>query len=105
MYTRAPATTEAGDVPDRARLYPGITEPFLVTLRRLEGGDLKFIWWYVAEIDRDAVDGAVGRAEEGFDAEFWGFEEALERLTFEDDREVLKRALSLVELSPGFSGF
>ncbi|KAL2218115.1 hypothetical protein M432DRAFT_640223 [Thermoascus aurantiacus ATCC 26904] len=37
--------------------------------------------------------------EADFRAEFFSYDEALEKLTFRDDREVLKRAIMLVESS------
>lgn len=88
---------------DQARRYPGVTEPFMLTVREMGGGGVKLIWWFVAVIDGE-TDGngssvPVGAGESGFRAEFFTFEEAVGKLSFRNDREVLERAIALVQNS------
>ncbi|KOS20768.1 hypothetical protein ESCO_004370 [Escovopsis weberi] len=50
MPTRAPSAAEAGDVPDKARTYPDLTEPFMLSTWEVGGkSQVKLIWWYIAE--------------------------------------------------------
>lgn len=97
MSTRAPQTTEADDVSDQAR--SDLSEPFMLTIRELnEKSDAKIIWWYIAAVDED-LSGSTSSADCDFRAEFFTYDEALQKLTFQDDRNVLARAITLVENS------
>ena len=97
METRAPAANEDADIEDKARVYEGITEPFMVSVRELGNGSVKFIWWFVAIVvlQPDEEPDSLG-AESGFSSRFLRFDEALERLTFETDREVVRRAILIL---------
>ncbi|KAL2820451.1 NUDIX hydrolase domain-like protein [Aspergillus granulosus] len=98
MYTRAPPLDEQGHMPDKPRSYPDLTEPFMVTMRQLGGdgtNDVKIIWWYLAALDEGVIAEAAG--EEEFTPQFFPLEEAVEKLSFQNDRAVLQRAISLVE--------
>ncbi|KAI9933907.1 hypothetical protein ASPWEDRAFT_35880 [Aspergillus wentii DTO 134E9] len=98
MHTRAPPLDERGHVPDEPREYADLTEPFMVTMRELGGDGVKIIWWYVAALDEGVVPESGGSGgEEEFTAEFFPLEEAVERLSFRNDRDVLQRAISLVD--------
>ncbi|KAK8074341.1 NUDIX domain-containing protein [Apiospora phragmitis] len=118
MPTRAPSVLEAADVKDFARTYPGLTEPFMLEVRDLgqgEGEGVKLVWWFVAEVLRPgSVGGGAGDGDgDGDEEEFLGHGEpevhfepaffdcdaALKKLTFQKDREVLRRAMDLVESS------
>lgn len=99
MATRAPGMAEAQDVSDRARVYADVEEPFMLTIRDNSSGgeklNAKLIWWFISAVDeRQEVDRPV--AEGGFRAEFFAWEDALRKLTFQNDRNVLERAISLV---------
>ncbi|KAK8068626.1 NUDIX domain [Apiospora saccharicola] len=111
MPTRAPSVLEAADVEDFARTYRDLTEPFMLEVRDLgqgEGKGVKLVWWFVAEVLRpgDSVSGGEdgdeyepGVPEVHFAPEFFDCEVALNRLTFQKDRDVLRRAMELVESS------
>ncbi|KAK8070382.1 NUDIX domain-containing protein [Apiospora hydei] len=121
MPTRAPSVLEAADVKDFARTYPDLTEPFMLEVRDLgqgEGEGVKLVWWFVAEVlrpgmgrvngngdgdgDGDGGDGEdyePGEPEVHFAPAFFECEVALKKLTFQKDREVLRRAMDLVETS------
>lgn len=107
MDTRAPGIHEANNVSDQARRYPDLTEPFMLTVREMGGGGgggVKLIWWFVAVVEEVFGDGSgssdnvpAGAGESDFRAEFFTFEEALRRLSFRNDRDVLERAIALVQ--------
>ncbi|KAE8150848.1 hypothetical protein BDV25DRAFT_153683 [Aspergillus avenaceus] len=97
LLTRAPEATESDDIPDQARSYPNISDHFMLTIRELDDNSgVKLIWWYIAVFDKrpgDKTPSAVGE----FTAECFAYDEALQKLTFQDDRNVLSRAIALVE--------
>lgn len=93
LVTRAPSELEAANVGDAPRIYDGLTEPFMLDVRNL-GKDkgVKLVWWFIAEPDGTLVDG-----EAQFKATFVKCDRAIERLTFQKDRDVLRRAIELME--------
>jgi len=95
LATRAPSETEVADIVDKARVYDDVTEPFMLDVRDLgkEMG-VKLVWWFIADVDR-TVD--VGEGEAQFKATFVKTDCAVERLTFQKDREVMKRAIEVME--------
>ncbi|KAK1980830.1 NUDIX domain-containing protein [Colletotrichum cereale] len=98
MVTRAPGPDEDTDAPDAATARRAITEPFMLTTRSLDGGaGMKLIWWYVAAVEagNGTKEGTEG-GEAQFEASFFGCDEAVEMLTFESDRKVLRRAIDQV---------
>ncbi|KAK1994827.1 NUDIX domain-containing protein [Colletotrichum falcatum] len=99
MATRAPGPGDDADAPDAATARQAITEPFMLTTRSLDGGaGVKLIWWYVAAVDGDTgTKEGTGGGETKFEARFFSCGEAVEKLTFESDREVLRRAIDLVK--------
>ncbi|KAK8023532.1 NUDIX domain [Apiospora rasikravindrae] len=106
MPTRAPSVLEAADVKDFARTYPDLTEPFMLEVRDLgqgEGEGVKLVWWFVAEVLRPGMGGREdyepGVPEIHFAPAFFDCEAALKKLTFQKDREVLRRAMDLVDSS------
>ena len=72
----------------------GICEPFMVDHRTLRNGKMKMIWWYVAAVDEEAE---VGAGEAGFESHLFEFEEVLDRLTFQSDRELVAKAVEIFE--------
>ncbi|KAJ0322486.1 hypothetical protein COL5a_008716 [Colletotrichum fioriniae] len=93
MATRATAPDDDANVPDQAAARRGITEPFMVTMRDVDGGSgVKLIWWYVATL-KEGEGSEVGGGEAQFSASFFSLDEAVQRLTFEDDRNVLRKAI------------
>ncbi|KAF4442555.1 NUDIX domain [Fusarium acutatum] len=82
------------DVPDDARIFKGVCEPISVQMRRIGQGEMKVIWWYVAAVDENKT---VENCEDEFEVEWYGYEEALEKLTFQNDRELVARAIELIQ--------
>lgn len=94
MLTRATSARAPVGVEDKARRQIQLTDHFMVTLRRRADKDLKLIYWFVAEVVARRSDG-----EKQFMPEFFGFYNALARLTYQDDRQCLRDAILLVERS------
>jgi 8-oxo-dGTP pyrophosphatase MutT (NUDIX family) len=95
MPTRATTVHDPPDVSDESRVHDGLTEPFMFTLRDLPSGKgVKIIWWFIAvfDVERDR-----GPGEETFRSEFFDCEEAIGKLWFETDREVVRKAVKIVE--------
>ena len=96
MATRATGPEDDAEVKDEAKVREGLMEPFMFTIRELGvGKGVKIIWWYVAVVDDE--DGERGPGEEGLRPEFLDCGEAVDKLWFETDREVLRRAMEIVE--------
>ena len=96
MSTRATAADDPADVPDEPRVHDELTEPFMCTVRELPNRTgVKIIWWFVAILD-DA-NGGSGPGEEKFRPEFFECEEAVGKLWFKLDREILRKAIEIVE--------
>lgn len=102
MQSRAPSAAEdaaAGPgafVPDVARKHEKVEgEPFMVTYRQLGGAKgVKIIWWFVMEVDGTGIpDG--GEAQ--FTVDWVGYHEACGKLTYQLDRDVMQRAIDIVE--------
>ncbi|KAI8948071.1 NUDIX domain-containing protein [Xylaria longipes] len=96
LPTRAPSAAEPHDVKDVPRVYDGVVEPFMLDVRDLGKKGVKLVWWFVAELDQYGP-GGKGQGEDQFRADWLDVRDALQRLTFQRDREVLLRAVELVE--------
>lgn len=94
MKTRAPEPEGDSDCPDVVREYEGAMELFMVTLRQIGERGMKFIWWYIAAVDEGKV---AGVPEERYDVVLLPYKEALEKLTFKTDREIVEKAIQIVE--------
>jgi len=98
MPTRAPAIDEPNDVVDKARVYPDLVEPFMFTLRQLPGVEgVKLIFWFIAAVDED--DPFTSKGEETYKTGCFDYAEAIEKLTYRNDRDLLERAIELAEQS------
>lgn len=103
--SRVPPKVETGNTPDEARTYERVEgEAFMLMVRELpsrEGRkEVKLIWWFIGEVDEELgggqrLEGVQG--EDMFELGWFGYEAALEKLTFQDDREVVRRAIEIVE--------
>ena len=93
MATRAPPIVEDVNVPDEPRIYQGAEEPFYLTSRQVGAKNLKLIWWFIAAINEREEEKA---CEDGYHRVLVGYEEALEKLTFQDDRDIVQEAIRIV---------
>ena len=96
MSTRAPPAVEIEQLRDEARFYTHICEPFTLQLRRLGEGEVKLIWWYIAAVNEDKPFQKDLQEKERFDVQFFNFTKVLEKLTFQADRDLVKKAIDLV---------
>jgi hypothetical protein len=90
---------------DEVRVYEDAVEPFMAVMMDLTGhGDgglegeqqVKIIWYFVARVD-EGQEVAVVDDSEVRRVEAFGYEEAVGKCALETDREVLRRAIELVE--------
>jgi 8-oxo-dGTP pyrophosphatase MutT (NUDIX family) len=98
MPTRCPPMSEEENVvADQVRVYPQITEPFFLTIRKTEGNkNVKIIFWYIATIDDEApLSQPHGEVE--FEPAFFSFDQGLEKISFQEDREILQKAIAILE--------
>lgn len=95
MTTRNPPAVETEQhCPDEPRVHENACEPFMLTYRQLgENEGVKLIWWYVAAVEEKA---ATVEGDEQFEAAWFSFGDALEHLTFEPDRDVLREAIKIL---------
>ena len=98
MSTWSPSPSDPADAVPGIKTHDGLREPFAVTVRQLDQGIAKFIWWYVAVIDEDVPNKP---CEPDFDVELVAFDQAVERLSFENDREIMRKALHIVAETSG----
>ncbi|KAI1493379.1 NUDIX domain-containing protein [Biscogniauxia mediterranea] len=94
MATRAPHAVEPPDAPSEAREYDLLAEPFMIDMRDLIGhpsGGIKLVWWFVARLRY-----VVEPDEDQFKVHFVKCAEAVARLTFQNDRNVLAKALEVL---------
>lgn len=92
-----PAVEVPGEfTPDEVRRFEEAVEPFMMSVREVGEDQRKLIWWFVGEVVEEA-DGKVKveGGEKEFEVGFFGFEEAVEKLTFETDRIVLRKAIEI----------
>ncbi|KAH7414109.1 hypothetical protein DE146DRAFT_627181 [Phaeosphaeria sp. MPI-PUGE-AT-0046c] len=96
MSVRATAVDDEPDVDDEARKHENLVEPFMCTLRDLpNNAGAKLIWWYIAVVSD--INGERGPGENAYTADFFGCDEAVTKLHFESDREVLRLAIEIVD--------
>ena len=95
MFTRAPPAIEEEQLGDEARFYTSICEPFTLQIRRLGSNNVKLIWWYIAAINEDESFES-GQHEDKFSVKFYNFTDVIENLTFQGDRDMVKKAIDIV---------
>jgi 8-oxo-dGTP pyrophosphatase MutT (NUDIX family) len=97
MPTRATPPDAPADFPDRRRIYENLTEAFSYTVIEMSRPKrTKFIYWYIAVLDeQEGADKLPG--EERYKPEFLDCRKALETLTYETDRRVLAKAMTVVD--------
>lgn len=98
MHTRAPPAVGTEWVDDRVRLHTGVCEPFTLQIRRLGEGRVKLIWWFAAAVDEETppMDRAA-QEKDRYAVEFYSYTEVLDKLTFQMDRDMVKKAIELVK--------
>jgi len=97
IVTRNPPAVETESLPDEPRLHVSACEPFALQVRHLAEGDVKLIWWYIAAVNEDEAFKSELQERDKFAVEFYGYAEVVQRLTFQKDREMVQRAIDIVE--------
>ena len=79
------------------QVVDGLAEPIGVTIRDLGKSDIKVIFWYVAKV-KDGVEKVYGTQmeSESYESIFVDAKVAAEKLTFENDRDIIRQAVALV---------
>lgn len=96
MATRAPGPGLDVNAKDKARVYDDLEEPFMYTLRQLPPGEgVKMIFWFIAAVDE--TDPVVNAGEATYKVAAFGYEEGMSKLTYENDRQIVARAIEIVE--------
>jgi 8-oxo-dGTP pyrophosphatase MutT (NUDIX family) len=95
MSVRAPPAVEIESYyPDEPRYFETVAEPFVLTLRQIGERNQKIIWWYIASIEERSP-GEVN-PDENVEASFFSYSAAVDKLTYELDREIVRKAIDLV---------
>ncbi|KAI1011584.1 hypothetical protein LB504_002154 [Fusarium proliferatum] len=87
-------SSEDKDAPDEARLFEDVCEPISVQMRRIGEDEMKIIWCYIAAVNENDK---IEKCEDGLEVEWHGYEEVSQKLTFQNDRELVARAIKLVQ--------
>ncbi|KAI9797548.1 MAG: hypothetical protein M1825_005976 [Sarcosagium campestre] len=93
------ADIDTKQLPDNARFFKRVCEPIVLQTRYVEEGDIKLIWWFVAAVNEGEP--VSHHEKDKFDVVFYSYDTALEKLTFRDDRELVKKAIEIVKSTIG----
>lgn len=104
MMTRNPPAVETQPVPDEPRLHLDACEPFAFQLRHLAKDNVKLIWWYIAAVEEEKRFSAGTQEQDTFGVEFHNYTNTLQRLTFQMDRDMVKKAIDTVNDTYGAGG-
>ena len=73
-------------------------KPFSLHIRRLDAeGNVKLIWWFIAAVEEGKAPKEERPGEERFEVVFYGYEDAVSKLTYQGDRELVEQAIAMVE--------
>jgi len=79
------------------QIVDDVTEPLAVTIRELRHGRTKLIFWYIALAEEGVEKVAGSQMEnENFESHFVNTQTALQRLTFQSDRDIVQQAIDIV---------
>lgn len=101
MLTRAPLAVETKQLGDGALFYTRICEPLTLQLGRLGEGDVKLIWWYIAAVNENQPFKADLHEKQKFTVRFLKYTDVLKKLTFQNDRDMARRAIGIVTDTSG----
>lgn len=97
MPTRATPPEAPAIFPDQARIFDNLTEPFTCEIREYKRPKrTKLIWWYIAARDQDIEGAEKLPGEANYEPHFVPIAEALNKITYEADRNLVARAARLV---------
>ncbi|KAI8986839.1 hypothetical protein BD414DRAFT_522490 [Trametes punicea] len=109
LPTRAPVSAALSGIafqPDIVRIAENSTEPFAITIRPTGLGQVKLIFWYIGCVDSSPShhgEASLGPEHgthmslEGFgDTGLFEIDDALKKLTYEGDRELVRAAVAIL---------
>lgn len=88
---------------DVSKLVDNATEPIVVTVRQVGETGIKMIWWFITRVIGEKMEGTQMESE-AFDSHFVNADEAVERLTFTTDRDIVLQALVVVKDTEASTG-
>ena len=97
MFTRAPPAIETEQFKDVPRKASDLIEPYTLQIRQQGENDVKVIWWYIAIIDEDRSHEEERLGEQKFRVDFYGYDESLEKLTFQTDQDIVRNAIKIFQ--------
>jgi 8-oxo-dGTP pyrophosphatase MutT (NUDIX family) len=101
LYSRSPPPAEVHSVADQEFLHHDACEPFALQIRHLAEGNVKLIWWYIATVNEEENVEADAQDQNRFEVVFCNYTDAVQRLTFVMDQEMVKKALDIVKKTYG----
>jgi hypothetical protein len=94
MLTRAPLPSSSA-FDDKPKMLESSCEPISVQIRKLPGErNFKIIWWFITGVldDQASKESGTLLQYENYESIFLSAPEAIKRLTFEKDREIVELA-------------
>ncbi|KAG6859957.1 hypothetical protein C0995_001275 [Termitomyces sp. Mi166 len=95
MPTRAPIPGDTSGE-DVIKIGEELLEPIAVTVRDLGANRAKIIWWYITMATGQGKVAGSQATYEAFEARFMEPAVAIQHLTYQDDREIVQKALDIV---------
>ncbi|KAH0581255.1 hypothetical protein H2248_012361 [Termitomyces sp. 'cryptogamus'] len=95
MPTRAPTPGDTSGE-DVVKIAEKLVEPIAITVRDLRDKGAKIIWWYITRTTGQERIAESQTAYEAYKARFMEPAVAIERLTYQNDREIVQRAWDIV---------
>lgn len=82
-----PRSGSKAHYPDVVRMFEGVTEPICISIRPGPNGSQKIIFWFIATTDGSYTKETQIENEQQFHVDFYTIEDAIAKLTFEEDKE------------------
>lgn len=95
IKSRATPITESKiHIPNEVRLFKHVTEPIGISFRQSDKSQ-KIIFWFIAK-QEGLYQEATQMENEIFTVAFYKLQDAIQKVSFEDDRAIIKKAIQLV---------
>lgn len=96
MCNRAPPAMETEQSTDVPRTVSDLIEPFTLQIRQQGGNDIgRILWWSIAAVDENKPHYKERLEEQKFRVDFYDYDEALKKLTFQTDRDMVRNAIEI----------
>lgn len=87
--------------PSKVLTVEHATEPFAVTTQQMKNGAMKFIWWFIARPTSSEKVLDTQTNSEAYDSHFVSIDDAVGRLSNQEDRETAAKARQIIEDTAG----